>query len=164
MDVEVVLARVIHDASSNPIVSGLIILVAFALIQDFFLFRRLRKLVRGGDGASLEGTIRSLITRTELLESHAKKTEAALNNLDERMQRAIRGVSVQRFDPFQNSGGQQSFSSALLTEQGDGVVISGIHARDGVRVYAKEVSKFQSERELSDEEQTSIAEAKKRLQ
>lgn len=160
---DVVLANILHEASSNPILSGLIVLVSFTLIQDFFLFRRFRKLMRGGDGSSLEGSIRSLITRTELLEAHAKKTEEALNNLDSRLQGSIRGVAVKRFDPFQNSGGQQSFATALLDEAGDGVVLSGIHARDGVRVYSKEVKKFVSERELSEEERGAIDEAKKKL-
>jgi hypothetical protein len=75
----------------------------------------------------------------------------------------VSGVSVKRFDPFQNAGGQQSFASALLNEKGDGVVLSGIHSRDGVRVYAKEVKKFASERELSEEETGAIAETKIKL-
>jgi len=160
---DVVYHQVLAGLSGSPILSGLVILVAFSLIQDFFLFRRLRRLVRGGDGKSLEGTIRKLSERVANLETHAVKAEAAFENVDTRLSTAVRSVSVKRFDPFQNAGGQQSFATALLDEKGAGVVISGIHARDGVRVYAKSVSKFKSERELSEEERDAIEDAKKNL-
>lgn len=160
---DVVLHRIVEGASGNPIVSGLAILVIFSLLQDFVLFRRLRRLVRGGDGKSLEGTIGKLNERVSALEAHAVKSEAAFENVDARLSTAVRGVSVKRFDPFQNAGGQQSFATALLDEKGTGVVVSGIHARDGVRVYAKSVSGFKSERELSEEEQDAIDAAKKKL-
>lgn len=160
---DVVLHRLLEGASGNPIISGLAILVTFSLIQDFFLFRRLRRLVRGGDGKTLEGTITKLTDRVAALETHAVKAEAAFENVDARLSTTVRGVSVKRFDPFQNASGQQSFAAALLDEKGNGAVISGIHARDGVRVYAKSVTKFKSERELSEEEQDAIEDAQKKL-
>ena len=158
------LERLLESASDNPIVLGLTILVLFALIQDFFLFKRLRRLVRGGDGKTLEGAIRGLQERAALLESRITKTEAMLQNHESRLGTTIRGVAVNKFDPFGSAGGQQSFAAALLNEKGSGVVVSGIHARDGVRVYAKPVETFTSERELSEEEQKSIGDAKKKLE
>ena len=163
MSFDVAYHTVLGSLSGNPILSGLAILVIYALIQDFFLFRRLRRLVRGGDGKSLESTIKKLGERVAALETHAVKAEAAFENVDARLGTAVRSVSVKRFDPFQNAGGQQSFAAALLDEKGTGVVISGIHARDGVRVYAKHVAKFKSERELSEEERDAIEDAKKNL-
>ena len=70
---------------------------------------------------------------------------------------------MKHFDPFQNAGGQQSFATALVSEKGDGVVVSGIHSRDGVRVYAKPIERFESKRELSNEEHEAIRDAKKVL-
>lgn len=160
---DVVYQRVLEGFSTNPVVSGLAILILFALIQDFVLFRRLRRLVRGGDGKTLEGTIRKLQERVSFLESHAVKSEKGFENLDERLATSVRSVSVKRFDPFQGAGGQQSFATAFVNEKGDGVILSGIHARDGVRVYAKEISGFTSERELSEEEHSAIEEAKKKI-
>ncbi len=157
------LSTIFNVVQNDPILSGLAILVLFALTQDFFLFRRLRRLVRGGDGKSLEATIRILSERVAVLESHARKTNEIITDIDERVTRSIQGVSVKRFDPFQNAGGQQSFATALVNEDGDGVVLSGIHARDGVRVYAKGLNKFSSERELSDDEKEAISSAKESL-
>lgn len=147
----------------DPILSGLAVLIIYFFIRTSLLSRRLNRLTRGGDGKTLEGTIKKLHERTLVLEAHAKKTELGLENLDERLQTSLRGVAVLRFDPFQNAGGQQSFSTALLNERGDGVVLSGIHSRDGVRVYAKEVKEFKSDHELSEEETQALKKAEEKI-
>lgn len=107
--------------------------------------------------------IGKLKDRVAKLEAHAKTAEAALENVDKRLAGAVRGVAVERFDPYQGAGGQQSFTTAFVNEKGDGIVVSGIHSRDGVRVYAKPVNAFKSERELSEEESRAIESAKKKL-
>lgn len=163
MDLQTVGASLVMELTQKPLSVVVLLVLAVTLVQVLLLSRRVARLTRGASGASLESTISALGTATTLLESHAKTTESALNNLDTRLQSALRSVSVRRFDPFQNAGGQQSFATALLNERGDGVVLSGIHARDSVRVYAKNVTRFASERELSDEEARAIDDAKKQL-
>ena len=149
--------------AEHPLALGLAVIVLVLIVQMYLFSRKLELLLKGGDGKSLEGTIRALDSRASALEKHASATSAALTNHEGRIARAVSGVSVKRFDPFQNAGGQQSFSSALLNEKGDGIVLSGIHARDGVRVYAKEVTNFTSERELSEDESGAIHEATDKL-
>ena len=147
----------------DPVVTTLALLVLVLLIQTVLLTRRIGALTKGSGAASLESTITDTHTRVTKLEERSKTVEAALNNLDQRIGTAVRSVVVRRFDPFENAGGQQSFATALLDESGNGVVISGIHARDSVRVYAKDVKGFISERELSTDEQKAIEDAKERL-
>ena len=163
MDIPTVAYALFSGFSGNPILSGLAILILFALVQDFFLFRRLRKLVRGGDGKSLETTIRKLIDKVDALEKKSADEMRVRSEVNSKLNRSIQAVSVERFDPFQNASGQQSFAAALLSESGNGVVLSGIHARDGVRVYAKDVKGFNSSRELSDEEKKAIETARNSL-
>ena len=107
--------------------------------------------------------IGKLKDRVAALEKHAQTAEKAFDEIDRRLGTAVRSIALERFDPYQGAGGQQSFTSAFLNEAGDGIVVSGIHSRDGVRVYAKPVAKFVSERELSEEETRSIESAKKKL-
>jgi hypothetical protein len=153
----------IDIVTEEPILSVLLVLVFALIIQTILLSLRVGRFLKGGDGKSLEGLIQKLNERTSKLESHAKETTLILKETDERLGRSIQGLSVKRFDPFAGAGGQQSFATAFLSENGNGVVISGIHARDGVRVYAKGIVNFDSERELSEEERGAIAEAKERL-
>ncbi len=163
VDLQSIQSLIIARLTSDPLIDIVLALLILTLIQTVLLSRRVSLLTRGEGGASLEHVIHSLTSDAAMLTDHAQKTEAAINNLDARLRQAVRGVAVRRFDPFQNSGGQQSFASAFLNEDGDGVVVSGIHARDGVRVYAKEVKKFASERELSSDEKSAIDSAKKKL-
>ncbi|MBY0539216.1 DUF4446 family protein [Patescibacteria group bacterium] len=151
------------DVVAHPLTTILAVFSFILLIAVVWLAHRIDVLTRGGDGKSIESTLTALSLRVEKLERHASAATEGLKNHEERIQRAVSGVSVKRFDPFQNAGGQQSFASALLNENGDGVVLSGIHSRDGVRVYAKEVKKFASERELSEEETGAIADTKAKL-
>lgn len=163
MDMQSVVGYLMNQLSTNPALVVIIVLVIVLLLQTVLVSKRIALLTRGKSGVHLEEIIQTLHKDTATLQGHAKKTEAALNNLDARIKGSVRGVAVRRFDPFQNAGGQQSFATSLLNEDGNGVVISGIHSRDGVRVYAKEVTHFASSHELSTEEEQSIADAQKKL-
>lgn len=148
---------------AEPVLAALGVLLIILLIVTISLSVRVSRLTKGSDGKSLESTIKALGDRTSTLESYARKNQQAVSSIEVRLARAIQGVAVERFDPFQNAGGQQSFSAAFLNEHGDGIIVSGIHSRDQVRVYAKPMKDFKSEHELSDEETKAVSQAKKRI-
>lgn len=54
--------------------------------------------------------------------------------------KSIQRVQLYRYNPYQDSGGDQSFSLALLDDQGNGIVLTSLHARSGTRIFAKPVS------------------------
>jgi hypothetical protein len=68
-------------------------------------------------------------------------------------------VGPVRFNPFEDTGGNQSFALALLDGNGDGFVVSSLHARAGTRVYAKSVARGASDAALSDEEGEALRQA-----
>jgi hypothetical protein len=72
---------------------------------------------------------------------------------------AISRVGVVRYDAFADMGGALSFSTALLDEHGDGLVVSAINGRSETRCYAKAVVAGTSAHNLSDEEVTAVEEA-----
>ncbi|SFB94085.1 Protein of unknown function [Nocardioides terrae] len=72
----------------------------------------------------------------------------------------FRHLSVVRYDAFGDMGGHLSWSLALLDDAGDGVVLTSIHGRSDARTYAKSVSGWASEAQLSPEEQEAIASAR----
>lgn len=74
-------------------------------------------------------------------------------------QNNIQKVGFIRFNPFEDAGGNMSFTLALLNHHDNGVVISSLHAREGTRIYAKAVKAGKSESKLTDEEQQAIKEA-----
>lgn len=73
---------------------------------------------------------------------------------------AVQRVGVVRFNPFPDTGGNQSFVVALLDARGDGVVLSSLHSRGGTRVYLKQVASGTAETALSVEELEAIRRAR----
>lgn len=153
----------VETVQAHSVLTILFVLLIAITIHSISLSRRIKKLTAGANGASLESTIQGLDKRTSRLEGTERERARVIADIERRLARSMQGVSVERFDPFQQASGQQSFATALLNEHGSGVVISGIHARDGVRVYAKEVHNFTSDRELSEEEERAILKAQEKL-
>jgi len=73
---------------------------------------------------------------------------------------ALRHLAVVRYDAFGDMGGHLSWSMALLDDHGDGVVITSIHGRSDARTYAKPVTGWSSEQQLSPEEEDAITHAR----
>ena len=73
---------------------------------------------------------------------------------------ALRHLAVVRYDAFGDMGGHLSWSLALLDDAGDGVVLTSIHGRSDARTYAKSVSSWTCEQQLSPEEHEAIAHAR----
>jgi len=76
------------------------------------------------------------------------------------LQQSLRHVSVVRYDPFGGTGGQLSYSAAIVDDRGDGLVISSFQARGESRSYAKSVVGGASEVKLTPEEQQALAAAR----
>jgi len=75
------------------------------------------------------------------------------------LRRAFQRIGIVRFNPFEDTGGNQSFALALLDAAGNGWVLSSLHARSGTRVYAKAIHEGRSDGALSDEEAAAIKQA-----
>jgi hypothetical protein len=79
-----------------------------------------------------------------------------IQSIGQTLERALQRVGVVRFNPFSDTGGDQSFSIALLDAHGDGVVVSSLFSRSETRVFAKPVQAGQSKYTLSEEEAQAI--------
>ena len=139
----------------------LIGVIAVLLIWLIRLEHRLHKLAKGAKGESLEGVITSLHKKVAELASHRGQIDGHLQNLEKSVKKSIQGIETVRFNPFKDQGGNQSFSTAILSADGDGVVITGLYSRDKSSIYAKPVKQGQSEYELTIEEKQVINSAVK---
>ena len=104
-----------------------------------------------------------------MLDAHLEKVYALSRQLDDvaartaileaAQRRSFQRVGLVRYNPFEETGGNQSFALALLDAAGDGWVLSSLHARSGTRVYAKAITASRSDAGLSAEETAAIAQA-----
>jgi hypothetical protein len=114
--------------------------------------RRLAGLTRGADGQSLESILDAHLGQVHALSRDVDGLTARSAALEMTQRRAFQRIGLVRFNPFEDTGGNQSFALALLDERGDGFVVSSLHARAGTRVYGKAITKGASEANLSEEE------------
>ena len=86
--------------------------------------------------------------------------EKGLAELRGDLAQTLQHVAVVRYDAFGDMGGQMSFSAAVIDDNGDGMVISSIHARGESRTYAKGIVGGGSDTALTPEEQQALAAAR----
>ncbi len=139
------------------------ILIVFLFLGEAFLFvstQRISKALRGIFGNKEEKDIFEVLLRQEeknkeLAKELQKLTKGCVFTAEIASQ-SIQRVGIVRFNPFHSTGGDQSFSLALLDRDNNGVVITSLHANDMTRVYAKPVQNGGSEQQLSREEEKAI--------
>jgi hypothetical protein len=133
-----------------------LVLGGAALVRARRLERRYTLLMRGVAGEDLAAALDAFVTRLNAADDRLKGAESALLRLEDKLGRAVQQVAVLRYRAFEDAGGDQSFTVALLDAHRDGVVLSGLHARGGVRVYAKPVQGGRSSYSLTTEEEQAV--------
>lgn len=114
-------------------------------------------------GVKSEDTAKILDKLIEDLGKNIKDTGKISGNLDE-LQHAskfyIQKVGLLRFNPFSDTGGDQSFVLSILNGNDTGIVLTSLHNRGLTRWYAKNVYEGKGmDHELSEEEKESIKKA-----
>ncbi len=146
------------------IVLGLIGLVLLILLVLFLIQTiRLRRALRGyralvGDGApgSLAEVMQSHVARVDAVARRMDDISATHSELERRAMTSLQHIGLVRFNPFEDTGSDQSFAIALLDERRDGIVMSSLHGRANTRLFAKPVEGGTSRHTLSDEEAQAI--------
>jgi hypothetical protein len=84
------------------------------------------------------------------------QVSAEIHRLRGDVSTTLRHLAVVRYDAFGDMGGHLSWSMALLDDGGDGVVLTSIHGRSDSRTYAKNVTSWSGNQQLSPEEEEAI--------
>lgn len=139
--------------------AALIIIILF--IWVIWLQNKLGKLL-AGKTKTLDESITFIANEAKDLRKFQTVAEEAFNLIDARLQKTISGVETIRFNPFKGdgSGGNQSFATAFLNEENNGVIISSMYSRDHVSVFSKPIKNLISEQgELTAEEKEAMTKA-----
>jgi len=125
------------------------------------LEQKIKTLSRGRNGENLDQIIKSFEKDIATLGTFRHETERYLTSVERRLRRSVQGIGHVGFNAFQglDSGGRQSFATAILDESGNGVILSTLHARDRVNVFAKEIKQFAALATLTQEEQDALTRA-----
>ena len=143
----------------NPIffvfLAGLVFLAVwniFLQIQCQKIRKKLKIFFNGKKASDLEGVLFEEIKRLKKVEESIKQISNSLKDVEKIANQSIQKVGVIRFNPFKETGGDQSFVIALLDSRDNGLVITSLFTRQGNRVYGKPIQKGESIYPLSKEE------------
>lgn len=124
--------------------------------------RRLAALTRGAEGDSLEALLSAHVDKVFAVARDLEAVAARTMALEDASRLAISRLGLVRYNPFGDTGGNQSFVIAALDARGDGVILTSLHSRNGTRIYAKGVRGGQPDAALSDEETEALRVARTR--
>lgn len=140
---------------------------SLALLGVGLLFVRQRQIVRqyrhwmtGTSGGSLEAILTDHVSRVRETASRVDSLAEQVQELEQTGRLSLQYTAIVRYNPFHDTGSDQSFALVLADALGNGIVLSSLHARDATRVYGKPLVAWESAYTLADEEREAISRAK----
>ena len=152
--------------STNNLFIALIIIFFGIIIWLIFLQIKLRRINRkneeifsGTDGQNLEEALHFYVHEVKKAKAEYEDIKKFCKRLNSMSEKGLQKVGLLRFNPFSDTGGDQSFAIAFLDHFNNGIVVSSLHGREGTRIYAKPIMAGKSKYNLSAEEIKAIEKA-----
>jgi hypothetical protein len=147
-------------------ISGLGLILLISLLITLLLYRRMKRfessyisLQTFMSGHQLDILLKESNQKVNELQKIIEICNARLTPIELKLRASVDRAELLRFSAFENVGSDLSFAFALLSQEGNGVVLSSIHNREEARVYAKPIEGGNSKYSLSDEEKEVITKA-----
>lgn len=143
---------------------GFIIGLSWLLTLTIFYLRissHYNNLTKGMSNRTLRSILEDVLSEVKTEKQEIAALVLRCDTIEKQILLHIQKIGLLRFNPFKDTGGDQSFVLTLLDANNTGIVISGLYARSGTRWYAKRVVAGKGiDHELSEEEKRAIKEAK----
>ena len=123
--------------------------------------QRYTSLTKGAENKTLPSILDGISQALTLTKKQIDTLQLRCDKIEQSELLHIEKVGLLRFNPFKDTGGDQSFIIALVDAKDTGVVISGLYSRSGTRWYAKKVLMGKGvDHDLSEEEKEALRLAK----
>jgi hypothetical protein len=137
-----------------------------ALIAIFFYVKNLadhyHSLTKNTSQKDLVQILNQIVKNQDKIFQKNEQIQGIIDQIQKNDQKHLQKIGFIRFNPFSDTGGNQSFCLCLLDENDSGLVISSLHSRENTRIYAKLIKEGSSpEQSLSKEEQEVLKVAQK---
>ncbi|MDP3726961.1 MAG: DUF4446 family protein [bacterium] len=146
-------------------ISALGVLAIWLIILTLLFWQILshyNRLTKGVSSKTLKDVLEDLLKEAVVTKKEIESLKARCDRIEREGLLHIQKIGLLRFNPFKDTGGNQSFILSLVDANDTGVVISGLYSRSGTRWYAKKVIEGRGvEYELSEEEKKALKEARK---
>ncbi|MEX0668655.1 MAG: DUF4446 family protein [Candidatus Saccharimonadales bacterium] len=146
----------------------IIVISTLALALGVFVAYRQRQINKqinqlfGGmeSKGSLASTIKHYFVETKGANDKFGSLQENYKYLSDIAANSLQKTAIVRFNPFENTGGDQSFALSVLDHNDSGFILTSIHSREGTRIYIKPIRYGTSDYTLSKEEASSLEQAK----
>lgn len=112
---------------------------------------------------NIEDVLKTNIEDIELLKDSLHKQRVEMSDINSHVQVSIQKVAMVKYNAFSEMGGDMSFVLALLDQKDSGLLINGIHSREGCYTYVKQIASGKCDKTLSNEEKEALEQAKKQI-
>ena len=131
-----------------------IILIWLGVLSYFFWRERsyLRLLFPEDGTRDIRAKLRELVGQVKEFREENTLIAQKLDELTQDGKNHLQRIEVVRYNPYNDTGGDQSFSVVLLDGTLNGLLITSLHSRSGTRIYTKIIKSGKSDLELSKEE------------
>lgn len=133
-----------------------IILVIVLLVKYNGIKQNYDFFMKGSDGESLEGQIKSLFNDIAVLKLSSEKNRNDIRKIIENLKDTYQRIGIVKYDAFKEMGGKLSFCVALLNDNRTGFILNSVHSSDGCYVYTKEIINGECAISLGDEEKKAL--------
>ncbi len=136
-----------------------LVVAIIALSKYNKLNKKYKKFMGGNDAKALENYITELISLNEENVKKIAQNNADIKELYKKQRYNFQKIGMNKYDAFQEMGGNLSFALTLLDENNNGFIINSVHNIQSSYCYAKEVKNGVCSINLSKDEQISLDKA-----
>jgi len=115
-----------------------------------------RKMIGDTGVPRLEDVLADVHQKLEELQKSREEMKIRLARAEKRLSEMNGRVGIHRFNAFEGTGSDLSFSLAIVNDSATGAVLTSIHGRDQTFLYAKPLENGESAYPLTPEEKTAI--------
>ncbi|NLX37140.1 MAG: DUF4446 family protein [Chloroflexi bacterium] len=137
-----------------------LVLALVAIVRQRRFFARYDRVFAHTDEQGLHDALETYVAQVTTALDQIQHGVNQVEAFGAQVSGCVQRLGMVRFNPFDDTGGDQSFALALADARGQGVVISSLHARGLTRIYAKPLSHWASPYQLTTEEQQAIERAR----
>lgn len=144
------------------ILLGILFAGEIALFFLFFrFFKRLNEKFGSAKGKDIINLLSDAMEKSEVTEQTLAEFFKMAEQDRALLQTTLHKIGFVRFNPFRDMGGSHSFCIVLLDANHNGILITSLYNKEGMRIYAKEVVAGKSEQAISTEEERALKQAMK---
>ncbi len=137
-----------------------LMLITFILIKTI---QHYRHLIGKNKKQDLKNILETILAKVQQQDEVAQTLNKRCEEIEKKGVKHLQKVGFLRFNPFSDTGGDQSFVLGFLDGEDNGVILSSLHGRETTRIYAKSIKKGEGDSlELSKEETEVVKRAKRR--